>query len=48
VQGSVHGDVLFDLSLLAGWQEAIMASYEADERNSHAFTIVELKPPENE
>ena len=48
VQGSVHGDVLFDLTLLAGWQETIMDSFEADERNSHAFTIVELEPPENE
>ena len=48
VQGSVHGDVLFDLTLLAGWKETIMDSYEADERNSHAFTIVELEPPENE
>ncbi|MEK9585200.1 MAG: dihydrofolate reductase [Halieaceae bacterium] len=48
VQGSVSGDVLFDLTLLAGWQETIMASYGADERNSHAFTIVELEPPENE
>lgn len=48
VQGSVHGDVLFDLTLLAGWKETVMDSYEADERNSHAFTIVELEPPENE
>ena len=48
VQGSLHGDVLFDLTLLAGWKETIMDSYEADARNSHAFTIVELEPPENE
>ena len=48
VQGSVPGDVLFDLTLLAGWKETIMAPYEADARNSHAFTIVELEPPENE
>ena len=48
VQGSVYGDVLFDLTLLVGWKETIMDSYDADERNSHAFTIVELEPPENE
>ena len=48
VQGGVRGDVTFDLTLVAGWQENVMASYQADERNSHAFKIVELEPPENE
>ena len=48
VHGSVQGDVMFDLALLSGWQETIMASYDPDERNSHAFTIVELEPPKNE
>ena len=48
VQGGVQGDVTFDLALVAGWQESVIASYQADERNSHAFKIVELEPPENE
>ena len=48
VHGSVQGDVMFDLALLSGWEETIMASYDPDERNSHAFTIVELEPPKNE
>ncbi len=48
VQGSVQGDVTLDLTSVAGWQERVIAYYDADERNSHAFTIVELEPPKNE
>ncbi len=48
VQGSVQGDVTLDLTSMAGWQERVIAYYDADERNSHAFTIVELEPPKNE
>lgn len=48
VQGDVEGDVTFDLTLLAGWRENLIAQYGADERNSHAFSIVDLEPPENE
>ena len=46
VQGTVQGDATFDLALLAGWREKIIATYEADERNSHAFSVVELAPPD--
>ena len=48
VEGDVQGDVIFDLDLLAGWQERTADRYEAQGRNSHAFTIVELVPPANE
>ena len=48
VEGDVQGDVIFDLDLLAGWQERTADRYEADGRNSHAFSIVELVPPANE
>jgi dihydrofolate reductase len=47
VHGSVEGDVVFDLGLLRDWQELSATTFEANERNSHAFTIVELAPPEN-
>ena len=46
VQGTVQGDATFDLALLAGWREKIIATHEADERNSHAFSVVELAPPD--
>jgi len=46
VQGTVQGDATFDLALLAGWREKIIATHEADERNSHAFSLVELAPPD--
>jgi dihydrofolate reductase len=45
VQGQVSGDVVFDLDLLAGWQQVEMAHYAAEGGNSHAFTVVELTPP---
>ena len=45
VQGTVQGDATFYLALLAGWREEIIATYEADERNSHAFSVVEMAPP---
>ena len=48
VQGTVQGDATFDLTLLTGWREKIIASYEAGERNSHAFLVVEMAPPDNE
>jgi dihydrofolate reductase len=44
VQGQVSGDVVFDLDLLAGWQEVETAQYAAEGGNSHAFTVVELTP----
>jgi hypothetical protein len=36
---------LFDLDLLAQWRETAQTVYDAVDGNSHAFTIVELKPP---
>ena len=45
VQGQVSGDVVFDLDLLAGWQQVETAHYAAEGGNSHAFTVVELTPP---
>ena len=47
VLGQVSGDVVFDLDLLAGWQEVEMSHYAAEGGNSHAFTVVELTPPSN-
>ena len=46
IQGQVAGDVVFDLDLLAGWQEVETAQYAAEGGNSHAFTVVELTPPQ--
>jgi len=46
VQGSVSGDVYFDMGLLSGWRAVSSARFEADGRNSHAFTISELEPPD--
>lgn len=48
VEGDVVGDVIFDLDLLAGWQQRSSQRCEADGRNSHAFTVIELVPPANE
>ena len=45
VLGQVAGDVVFDLDLLAGWQEIETGHYAAERGNSHAFTVVELTPP---
>ena len=45
VLGQVTGDVVFDLDLLAGWQEVETGHYAAEGGNSHAFTVVELTPP---
>ena len=45
--GQVAGDVVFDLDLLAGWQEVETGHYAAEGGNSHAFTVVELTPPSN-
>ena len=45
VLGQVAGDVVFDLDLLAGWQEVETGHYAAEGGNSHAFTVVELTPP---
>lgn len=47
VQGKVAGDVIFDLDLLADWTEVTIAEYSAGGSNSHAFSIVELAPPQN-
>ena len=47
VRGQVAGDVVFDLDLLAGWEEVETAHYDADGGNSHAFAVVELTPPSN-
>ena len=47
VLGQVAGDVVFDLDLLAGWQEVETGHYAAEGGNSHAFTVVELTPPSN-
>ena len=46
VQGSVSGDVYFDMGLLSGWRAVSSARFEADGRNSHAFTIRVLEPPD--
>ena len=46
VQGSVSGDVYFDMGLLSGWRAVSSERFEADGRNSHAFTISELEPPD--
>ena len=45
VEGHMAGDVMFDLELLAGWQEVEKGHYTAEGGNSHAFTVVELTPP---
>ena len=47
VQGQVAGDVVFDLDLLAGWQEVETGHFAAEGGNSHNFTVVELTPPSN-
>ena len=46
VQGHVLGDVVFDLDLLADWQAVETAQFSAEGGNSHAFTVVELTPPQ--
>jgi len=46
VHGPVNGDVVFDLDLLSEWQETVVSRFEPDSGNSHAFTIVELVPPD--
>jgi dihydrofolate reductase len=46
VHGAVDGDVVFDLGLLAQWRETAQTRYDAVDGNSHAFTIVELEPPD--
>ena len=46
VHGAVDGDVVFDLDLLAQWRENAQTRYDAVDGNSHAFTIVELEPPD--
>ena len=48
VHGPVEGDVVFDLGLLAGWRETSVKEYAAGGGNSHAFSIVELEPPQIE
>jgi dihydrofolate reductase len=48
VQGPVEGDVAFDLDLLADWREKLVKKYSAGGGNSHAFSIVELEPPQIE
>ena len=42
VHGQVEGDAFFDLSSIDGWREASRVKNEAGERNSHAFSVVEL------
>lgn len=43
VHGAVDGDAFFDLSQLADWQEVSRERFAGGERNSHDFSVVDLK-----
>ena len=43
VHGIVHGDTFFDLEQTASWREVSRLEISAGARNSHDFSVIELK-----
>ena len=43
VHGNVHGDAFFNLDQIASWRELNRIEVSAGERNSHDFSVIELK-----
>ena len=43
VHGNVHGDAFFNFDQIASWRELNRIAVSAGERNSHGFSVVELK-----